>query len=102
MVSLRSLSNLRRTLEIPLINCEISLSLTLSSNWVISSAAANQTTAFAITNIKLYVPVVTLSTQDDKKVLQQLKLGINTFATEVFSAVFPQDGGTFAPWTPIP
>ena len=27
---------------------------------------------------------------------------INTSATEVFSAVFPQDSGTFAPWAPIP
>ena len=45
-----------------------------SANCVISSnAGANQTTAFAITDAKLYVPVVTLSTQDNAKLLQQLK-----------------------------
>ena len=45
-----------------------------SANCVISSnAAANQATAFAITDAKLYVPVVTLSTQDNAKLLQQLK-----------------------------
>ena len=34
---------------------------------------ANQVLAFALTDIKLYVPVVTLSTQDNAKILQQLK-----------------------------
>ena len=44
-----------------------------SANCVISSNGANQATAFAITDAKLYVPVVTLSTQDNAKLLQQLK-----------------------------
>ena len=60
MVPLKCLSNFWRTLEIPLINCEINLILTCSANCVISSAAANQATTFAITDTKLYVPVVTL------------------------------------------
>ena len=36
---------------------------------------ANQSTSFSITSAKRYVPVVTLSTQDKAKLLQQLKLG---------------------------
>ena len=47
----------------PLFNCEINLILTLSGDCVIAShTAANQATIFAITDTKLYVPVVTLST----------------------------------------
>ena len=57
----------------PLINCEINLILILSSDCVISSATS--TTKFAITDTKLYVPVITLSTQDNSKLLQQLKWG---------------------------
>ena len=44
-------------------------------NWVILSAAANQPTTFAITDIKLYVPIVILYTQDNTERLQQLKSG---------------------------
>ena len=42
-------------------------------NCVISIAAANQETTFTITDTKLYVPIVTLSAQDNVKLLQQLK-----------------------------
>ena len=44
----------------PLINYEINLILTWSANCVISNSAVNQATTFAITDTKLYVPVVTL------------------------------------------
>ena len=71
MVPLKYSSNFGRTLEIPLINCEINLILTWSANCVICNAAANQATIFAITDTKLYVPAVTLSTQDNEKLLQQ-------------------------------
>ena len=64
MVPLRCLSNLWRTLEIPLINCDINLILTWSTNCVIvPTNVANRNAAFEITDAKLYVPVVTLSTQ---------------------------------------
>ena len=56
-----------------LINCEVNLILTWSSTRVISSATGE--TKFAITETKLYVPVVTLSTQDNAKLLQRLKSG---------------------------
>ena len=60
----------------PLINCDINLVLTWSANCVIvSTNNANQNATFAITNTRLYVPVVTLSTQENAKLLQQLKSG---------------------------
>ena len=73
---LKYLSNFRRrTLEMSLINCEINLILIRSENFVICNAVLNQETTFAITDAKLYVPIVTLSTQDNAKLLQQLKSG---------------------------
>ena len=74
MVPLKYKSNFWRTLEMPLINCDINLTVTWSANCVIYNAAANQDTTFAITDTKLYVPVITLST-DNAKLLQQLKSG---------------------------
>ena len=78
MVPLKYLSNFWRTFEMPLINCEIDLILTCFKNCVTSNTAANQETKFAITNTKLYVPVVTLSTQDNVNLFQQLKLGFKS------------------------
>ena len=60
----------------PLINCEVNLILTWSSTCVIvSTDVANQNATFEITDTKLYVPVGSLSTQDNYKLLQQLKSG---------------------------
>ena len=56
-----------------LINCEIDLILNWSTDCVISSA--NGKTKFAITDTKIYVPIVTLSTQDNAKLLEQLRSG---------------------------
>ena len=56
-----------------MVNCEVNLILTWSKDCVISSATGE--TKFKITETKLYVPVVTLSTQDNAKLLQQLKSG---------------------------
>ena len=76
MVPLKYLSNFRRTLEMPLINCEVNLILTWSSTCVIiATDVQNQNATFEITDTKLYVPVVTLSTQENTKFLQQLKSG---------------------------
>ena len=60
----------------PLINCEINLVLTRSENCVISSSA--EETKFTIIDAKSNVPVVTLSTQDNAKLLEQLKSGKRT------------------------
>ena len=70
-VPLKYLSNSWRTLEMSLISCEINLILTCSEDCFISSGA----TKFNVTDTKLYVPVVTLSAQDNEKLLQQLKSG---------------------------
>ena len=60
----------------PLIHCEVNLILTWPANCVIVyTNIANQGPTFAITETKLYVPVVTLSTQDNAKLLPQLKSG---------------------------
>ena len=73
-------------LNMPLINCEVSLTLTWSENCVITSIERRVITntrwdtsptnaTFEITDTKLYVPVVTLSTKDDNNFLEQLKSG---------------------------
>ena len=73
MVPLKYLSNFWRTLEMPLINCEVNRILTWSSTCVITNS--NGAGTFAVTNTKLYVPVVTLSTQENTKFVQQIKSG---------------------------
>ena len=74
IVPLKYLSNFWRTLEMPLINCEVNLILTWSSTCIlIATNIDNQNATFAISDTKLYVPVVTLSTQENTKFLQQLK-----------------------------
>ena len=59
----------------PLINYQINLILTSPANCVIPNAAANQAATFSITDTKLYVPIGTLSAQDNAKLFQQLKSG---------------------------
>ena len=57
----------------PSISCEVNLILTWSKDCVITNSTGNE--KFEITDTKLYVAVVTLSTQDNAKLLQQLKSG---------------------------
>ena len=76
MVPLTYLSNFWRTLEMSLISCEINL----DQNWfkkfvIVAAEVAGQGATFSITDTKLYVPVVTLSTQDNAKLLEELKSG---------------------------
>ena len=60
MVPLKYLSNFWIILEMPLINCEITLDLNWSGNCVkVVTNIANQGATFSITDAKLYVPVVT-------------------------------------------
>ena len=76
MVPLKYLNNFWRTLEMPLINCVVERILTWSENCVIiNTNVANQNPTFTITEANLHVPVVTLSTQDNSKLLPQLKSG---------------------------
>ena len=73
MAPLKYLSNFWRTLEMRLINCEVKLDLTWSSTCVINNSTGAG--RFSITDTKFNVPVVTLSTQENTKLLQQLKSG---------------------------
>ena len=73
MVPLKYLSKFWRTLEMPLINCEVNLILKWSSTCVITDSAGVR--KICKTDERVYVPVVTLSTQENTKLLQQLKSG---------------------------
>ena len=73
-VPLKYLSNFWRSLEMPLINCKIHLELNWSKDCVMSTIAA---TTFKITNTKLYVPIVTLSSKDNAKLVKLLEDGFN-------------------------
>ena len=76
MVPSKYLSNFWRSLDIPLINCEFNLILTWSANCVIfSTAIANQDAIFSVTDTNLYVLGVTLSAEDNAKLLEKLKSG---------------------------
>ena len=50
----------------PLINCKVELSLQWIENCVLSTAANANKAIFKITDVKLYVPIVTLSADDAK------------------------------------
>ena len=69
-VPLKYVSNLWRTIEMPLINCEINFTLTWSKNCVIFSGTVER--KFSITDTKPYVSDV--STQDNAELLEQLNL----------------------------
>ena len=89
VVPLKHLSNFWRHLDIPLINCEVKLILIWFKNCVLidkptreANYGANpvvyeidnpEDATFKITDVKLFVPIVTLSKEDDIKLLEQLK-----------------------------
>ena len=77
VISLKYLSNFWRSLNMPLINCEVELILTWSKNCVLAdmTVANNPPTGleFQTKTQKLYVPVITLSKENDIKLLEQLK-----------------------------
>ena len=70
----KHLRNFWRSLEMPLINCKVELSLTWSENCVIVTAANADNATFEITDAKPYVPFVTLSAEDIVKLAKQLKV----------------------------
>ena len=73
-VPLKYLNNFLRTLEIPLINCEINLILTWSARcFIIDDPVASLEPTFTTTDTILYISVLTLSTQDNAKLFEQLK-----------------------------
>ena len=75
MAPLKYLSNVWKTLEMIFINSEINLVVPLSANCpLVVGIVANQVAVFAITDIKLLSQPNLLSTQDNEKLLEQLKL----------------------------
>ena len=86
MVPLKYLSNFWRTLGMPLITCENNHILTWSANCFICNATNNHGTIFAITDTKPYVSVVTLSTDDNVKLLQRFKSGFKPLGLTVAGA----------------
>ena len=85
---MKHLRNFWNNLNIPLVNCEVSLALSWSATCVITSMKKRILVAgqpnrndsptnatFKVTDTKLYVPVVTLSVENDNKHLEQLKTG---------------------------
>ena len=85
VIPLKHLSNFWRSLNISLINCEVELILTWSKNCVLADMTVNADAdlaivapsgaTFKIKETKLYVSVVTLSKENDIKLLEQLKTG---------------------------
>ena len=76
MVPLKYLRNFWTTLEMTLIYCEVNVILTWSTSCVnLYTNVANQILPFAITETMLYDPAVTLSAQNNEKLLSQLKSG---------------------------
>ena len=73
VVPLKYLSNFFRSLEMPLINCKIKLNLTRKKECVLSTDNGNA--VFIINDTKLYVPVVTLSKEDNKYFIEQQNKG---------------------------
>ena len=76
VVPLKYLSNFFRSLEMPLINCQIKLNLTWKKECVLSTlddddANPENNAVFVINDTKLYVPVVTLSKEDNKDFIEQ-------------------------------
>ena len=73
VVPLKYLSNFFRSLEMPLINCKIKLNLTWKKECVLSTGAGEA--VFVFNDTKLYVPVVTLSKEDNKGFIEQQNKG---------------------------
>ena len=73
VVPLKYLSNFFRSLEMPLINCKIKLNLTWKKECVLSTGAGEA--VFIINDTKLYVPVLTLSKEDNKDFIGQQNKG---------------------------
>ena len=71
-VPLKYLSNFWRSLEMPLINCKVELSLKWYERCLLTAAT---TATFKITDAKLYVPIVTLSAEDNAKLSKLLSEG---------------------------
>ena len=94
VVPLKYVSSFFKLLEMSLVNCKIDLELKWHKDCMISNvnAAAGQVVSFMITNTKLYVPVVTLSTKDNNNLTKQLYDGFKRtiYWNQYVSKSFPE------------
>ena len=94
VVPSKHVSSFFRSLETPLVNCKINRELTWHKDCIISSVdvAAGQVVSFMITNTKLYVPAVTLSTKDNNNLTKQLNHGFkrSIYWNQYVSKPFPE------------
>ena len=94
VVPLKYVSNFFRSLEIPLVNCKIDLELTWHKDCMIpnTNVGAGQLVSFMITNTKLHVPVVALSTKDNNNLTKQLNDGFKRtiYWNQYVSKLFPE------------
>ena len=77
VVPIKYLSNFFRSLEMPLINCKIKSNLTWKKGCVLSTDDGNA--VFTINDTKMYVPVVTLSKEDNKDFIEQQNKGFQRY-----------------------
>ena len=77
VVPLKCLSNFLRSLEMPLINCKIKLNLTWKKECLLSPDAGDA--VFIINDTKMYVPIVTLSKEDNKDFTEQKNKGFQQY-----------------------
>ena len=90
-VPLKYLSNFWRSLEILLINCKAHLELNWIEDCILSSSG--DSAKFEITDAKLHVPIVTLSTKDSVNLTKQLSKGFkrsvywNSYQTKPTKAI---------------
>ena len=73
VVPLKYFCNFWRSLEMPLITCKVYLKLNWIEDCILSSAG--DSAKFEITDAKLHVPIVTLSTKDSANLTKQLNEG---------------------------
>ena len=71
-VPLKHLSNFWRSLEMPFINCKVEISLKRYERCLLTAA---NTATFRITDVKRYVPIVTLSIEGNSKLSKLLNEG---------------------------
>ena len=72
-VPLKYLSNFWGSIEMPLINCKVELSLKGYEEYILSNSGDAAT--FTITDAKLYIPIVTLKTEDNTRLSKLLNEG---------------------------
>ena len=79
VVPLKYLSNFWRSLEMPLINCKVELSLKWIENCVLTTSTNANKATFKIADAKLYVPIVTLSAEENARLSKLLGEGFKRY-----------------------